>query len=348
MKNNVARQPKGRQMKYYMAPLEGITVHTYRNAYNEYFGGIDKYFTPFIAAEGSLKMKKREIKDILPENNEGIYLVPQIISNNADNFIRFAHLLRDRGYKEINFNLGCPSGTVVSRHKGAGFLAKPDELDVFFDKIFNALADMDISVKTRIGVNDENEIYKIMEIYNRYPIYELIVHPRIRADYYSNSPRMDIFRYIYDVSNCPVCYNGDIKYAADYARIAGEYTGLSAVMTGRGLIRNPMLARSMKERAEALSAKDGEEVLSAKDGAELLPARDTLRQFHDRIYGEYKSTMPGERVVIYKMKEIWIYMIDIFDDDGSYMRLLKKTGGLSDYNVFVNRIFSECPYTGHT
>lgn len=313
-------------MKYYMAPLEGITVYTYRNAYREFFGNIDKYFTPFIAAEGSLKMKKREIKDILPENNPDIFLVPQIISNNADNFIRFARLIGDRGYKEINFNLGCPSGTVVARHKGSGFLAKPDDLDMFFDKVFNELSDMNISVKTRIGVNSEDEIYRLMEIYNRYPIYELIVHPRIRADYYSNVPRMDKFRYIYDVSRNPVCYNGDINTAEDYNKIAKEYKELPAVMCGRGIIRNPML------------------VCNIKDGSFKKPDREVLRKFHDRIYNEYKETIPGERVIIYKMKEIWVYMKDLFDDDGKYIRLLKKSECISDYSIFVNRIFSECPF----
>lgn len=313
-------------MKYYMAPLEGITVHTYRNSFREFFGGIDKYFTPFIAAEGSLKMKKREIKDILPENNPDIHLVPQIISNNADNFIRFVHLISDRGYREINFNLGCPSGTVVSRHKGSGFLAEPDELDRFFDKVFNEISDVNISVKTRIGVNDENEIYRIMEIYNRYPIYELIVHPRIRADYYKGSPRMDKFRYIYDISTNPVCYNGDIRHAGDCYKITEEYKELTSIMIGRGLIRNPIL------------------VCGIRNGNDALPDRNILRKFHDRIYNEYRETMPGERVIIYKMKEIWVYMIDLFEDDGTYIRLLKKSDGLSQYNVFVNRIFSECPF----
>lgn len=313
-------------MKYYMAPLEGITVHTYRNAYREFFGDADKYFTPFIAAEGSLKMKKREIKDILPENNRDIFLVPQIISNNADNFIRFVRLISDRGYREINFNLGCPSGTVVSRNKGSGFLAKPDDLDRFFDKVFNEISGVDISVKTRIGLNDEDEIYRLMEIYNRYPIYELIVHPRIRSDYYANAPRMDKFRYIYNISVNPVCYNGDINTVSDYQKIVKDYEELPAVMVGRGLIGNPMLIGGIK------------------DGKEELPDRDILKKFHDRIYIEYRNTMPGERVVIYKMKEIWVYMINLFEDNGTYTRLLKKSDDISGYNVFVNRIFAECPY----
>ncbi len=311
-------------MKIYMAPMEGITIYTYRNAYREFFGHIDKYFTPFIAAEGSRKMKKREIKDILPENNKEILLVPQIISNNAENFVRFAKLIYDRGYKEINFNLGCPSGTVAAKNKGAGFLEKPAELDRFFEHIFNELPFMDISVKTRIGFACEDEIYELMKIYNRYPIYELIVHPRIRTDYYKHEVRIQKFRYVYDISSNPVCYNGNICSYEDYENIAKEYTDLKAVMTGRGLIRNPMLAGAIKK------------------GGDMTPDRDILKSFHDRIYAEYKDTMPDERVIIYKMKEIWVYMIDLFEDDGVYFKLLKKSDTLSQYNVFVNRIFSEC------
>ncbi len=311
-------------MKIYMAPMEGITIYTYRNAYREFFGHVDKYFTPFIAAEGSKRMKKREIKDILPENNKDIKLIPQIISNNAENFVRFAKLLYDRGYDEINLNLGCPSGTVAAKNKGAGFLEKPDALDGFFDHVFRELSYMKISVKTRIGFSDENEIYGLMKIYNRYPIHELIVHPRIRNDYYKHEVRMQKFRYAYDISANPVCYNGNVYSYEDYDNIAGKYTRLEAVMLGRGLIRNPMLAGAIKK------------------GAEATPDMNVLRSFHDRIYAEYKETMPDERVIIYKMKEIWVYMIDLFEDDGFYFRLLKKSDTLSQYNVFVNRIFMEC------
>ena len=313
-------------MKIYMAPLEGITIYTFRNAFREYFTGIDTYFTPFIAAEGSLKMKTREKKDIAPENNENIHLVPQIISNNADNFIRFAKLISERGYNEININLGCPSGTVVAKHKGAGFLGKPKLLDDFLYDVYNALPDIKISIKTRLGMIDEDEIYEILDIYNKYPLSELIVHPRIRSDYYSGTPRMDKFNYIYENAKCPLCYNGDIRTYEDYRKIEDTYPNLSAVMLGRGLIRNPALPEAITKHRE------------------LLPDRDSLRSYHDKLYFEYKQNMPNEKVLIYKMKEVWAYMLDLFDDDGTYLRLFKQSSTLSQYNVFVNRIFRECPF----
>ena len=307
----------------YMAPMEGLTVHTFRNAWNACYGGADKLFTPFIAAEGSRKMKAREIKDILAENNVGVYVVPQIISNNADNFIRFARLIEQRGYNEVNLNLGCPSGTVVAKHKGSGFLGKPSELDRFLEQIYNGLADMKVSVKTRIGLNDPEEIYGLLKIYNRYPIHELIVHPRIRTDYYKHEPRMEFFDYIYNNSTNPVCYNGNIYSVRDYHELVKRYPDVTAVMLGRGLIRNPALIGMIK---------------GSLDGID----KDNLKAYHDRIYKEYKSTIDTERVVIYKMKEIWCYMLDLFEDDGTYRRLLNQSDRLSEYSVFAGKIFREC------
>lgn len=311
-------------MQLYMAPMEGITIHTYRNIFARYYGGADKLFTPFIAAEGSYKMKKREICDIAPENNGDLYIVPQIISNDAANFIRFARIMKDMGYGEVNLNLGCPSGTVVSKGKGAGFLGRKKQLDEFLYDIYSGLTDINISVKTRIGLKDAGEIAELTEIFNRYPVYELIIHPRIREDYYNGSPRMEEFMYALGASVNPVCYNGDIRTSDDYDRLIQACGRDIPVMAGRGLIRNPSLFNIIRRGKSGMTDKE------------------TLRLFHDAIYGEYRGTMPGETVVIFKMKEIWRYMIDLFEDNSAYARLLKKSHALSDYNIFVNRIFREC------
>lgn len=313
-------------MKLYMAPMEGLTGYIYRQAFCRYFGGADKVFTPFIAAEGSRSMKNKEIKDIAPENNKGLYTVPQIISNNADNFVRFARLIEDRGYEEININLGCPSGTVVSKGKGSGMLGDTDKLDSFLDKVYGALPDMKVSVKTRIGLKDPEECMKILKVYNRYPIHELIVHPRIREDVYKGSPRMEYFSYIYENSLNPVCYNGDIKNVADYEEITEKYHMLQAVMIGRGLIRNPAILKSIG---------------SHESGPEYVVDKQTLRMFHDDIYNAYKSYLEQEKIILFKMKEIWCFMIDLFADNEKYFKMLKKSDNLRSYNIFVNKIFYE-------
>lgn len=311
-------------MLLYMAPMEGLTVHTYRNMFDAYYGGADKLFTPFIAAEGSHKMKKREIFDISPENNEGLHVVPQIISNDASNFIRFARIIKGMGYDEVNINLGCPSGTVVSKGKGAGFLGRKKQLNEFLHDIYSELADIHISVKTRLGLSAPDEIEELIDIYNKYPIYELIIHPRVREEYYNGKPHMEEFLYALRASVNPVCYNGDINTLDDYGMLIQACKKELPVMAGRGLIRNPSLFNMIRRGKNAMTDKE------------------TLRQFHDAVCSEYRASMPGERVVVFKMKEIWHYMIDLFDGNAAYAKLLKKSHILSDYHIFVNRIFREC------
>ena len=177
-------------MKIYLAPLEGVTGYTYRRALQECFGGFDKYFIPFILPNQKGHLSTREKKDIAPENNQGMQAVPQILTKNAEDFIRTVETLKEYGYEEVNLNLGCPSKTVVTRGRGAGFLDRPDELDRFLDEIFRK-CDVRISIKTRLGMEEEWEFEDLLKIYNKYPLEELIIHPRLQKDYYKNTPRME-------------------------------------------------------------------------------------------------------------------------------------------------------------
>ena len=185
-------------MKIYMAPLEGVTGFVFRNAYEEFYGKgrVDKYFIPFISPNKSKGYTTREQNDIRPEHNVGINTIPQIMANDPGLFLEAAAMLKDMGYKEINLNLGCPSGTVVSKFRGAGFLAQPLELDSFLDKVLSSseMKDMHMSVKTRIGLNSHEEFRLLLEIYNDYPLSEVIIHPRVRTDYYKNTPDMEVFK----------------------------------------------------------------------------------------------------------------------------------------------------------
>ena len=179
-------------MKLYLAPLEGITSYIYRKALYQCFDGFDKYFIPFIRAKQNLNFSGREKKDISPENNSGMYAVPQILTRNADDFLRTANQLKEYGYQEVNLNLGCPSKTVVTKGCGAGFLTRPEELEQFLDRIFSK-TDMKISVKTRLGMENAEEFPRLMEIYNRFPMEELIIHPRVQKDFYKNIPNLEAF-----------------------------------------------------------------------------------------------------------------------------------------------------------
>lgn len=227
-------------MKFYFAPLEGISWYVYRNMQAKHFKAADCYITPFIAPNQKREIRNKDKQDILTEHNEGLCVVPQIIGNRADEFIDTARQLQDLGYKEVNLNLGCPSGTVVAKGKGSGFLSKPDELERFLDEIFSGLQ-MDISVKTRIGRYDEDEFYELMELFNRFPIKELTIHPRIQKEFYSGTPHMELFAYAYENSKNPICYNGDIFKAEDYKKLAETFPKLEAVMLGRGMLANPAL-----------------------------------------------------------------------------------------------------------
>ncbi|MDY3917502.1 MAG: tRNA-dihydrouridine synthase family protein [Candidatus Limivivens sp.] len=307
-------------MKFYFAPLEGITGYVYRNLYQECFGRIDKYFTPFIAPSPDVCFHPKELRDILPENNRDIPLVPQILTNRADVFAATARELKKMGYQEVNLNLGCPSRTVVSKGKGSGFLANPKELDAFFDQVFSGL-DMKISVKTRIGKDSPGEFPALMEIYNRYPIHELIIHPRSQKDYYKNTPDRECFREAVRISKNPVCYNGDIFTAGDYRELLEDFPELEAVMMGRGLFGNPALVREIR----------GEGGLK----------KEELRNFHDRLLAEYQRVFQGDQNALFKMKEYWCYGIHVFSDNRKYAKKIRKAERMPAYLEAVEALFSE-------
>ncbi|WP_392486554.1 tRNA dihydrouridine synthase [Haloimpatiens sp. FM7315] len=307
-------------MKFYFAPLEGITGYIYRNAYEDFFGNVDKYVTPFIATNQNRKFSSKELNDILPEHNRGLVVIPQILSNKADDFIYTANQLKSFGYDEINLNLGCPSGTVVAKNKGAGFLSKKGELNKFLEQIF-LKAETKISVKTRIGINDPEEFYELIQIFNNYPIEELIIHPRVQKDYYKNKPNMKVFKDALNLSSNKVCYNGDIFTYRDFKKFTEDLQNVDTIMLGRGLISNPGLIYKLK--------------------GESKPYKATLREFHQRLYEDYKNVMSGDRNVLFKMKELWFYMIHIFSNYEKYFKHIKKCNRLIDYDVIVSRLFEE-------
>ena len=308
-------------MNFYFAPMEGITGYLFRNAHHTFFNQVDKYFAPFIFANQHDGLKGKDIRDILPENNPGVVLIPQLLTNNSKDFIYTAKKLKTLGYEEINLNLGCPSGTVVSKYRGSGFLAKQLELDTFLEEIFSE-AVTKISIKTRIGKDHPEEFYELLEIYNKYPMEELIIHPRIQKDFYKNTPNMDIFHYAVTHSKNPICYNGDIATVEDYQRFTDAYPEIKKVMLGRGLLTNPGLIAAIT-KGEKLS-------------------KEQLRAYHDRIYGDYQELLFGDRNVLFKMKEIWFYLSKAFADSEKYAKKIRKSERCSDYEEVVSRLFEEC------
>lgn len=314
------KEKRDDSMKYYAAPMEGITGYVYRNAQQYCFPGADQYYTPFLSPNQNRAIGGRGKSDVLPENNQNISVVPQILTNNATYFLAAAKALQDMGYTEVNLNLGCPSATVVTKCKGAGFLAEPERLSVFLEEIF-AKCPLEISLKTRLGMQEAEEVFELNELFAKFPVKEWILHARVREDYYRNTPHIDIFEVVYQNCNIPLCYNGDVFSCEDAKNIANRFPKLHAIMIGRGLLTNPALIQEL-QGGDALS-------LAA------------FRAFHDRICAGYVQIMSGERNVLFKMKELWTYWgaHPLFADKEKQIKKMKKTNRLSDYTVAVNALF---------
>lgn len=321
-------------MKFYLAPMEGITNYIYRRTYHQFFAPADKYFTPFINPHTTRSLNSKEKKEILPENNEGMYTVPQILTNQAEDFIRVAKALLEYGYDEVNLNLGCPSGTVVSKKKGAGFLEFPTRIDHFLQETFEALNPLGIrvSVKTRLGLLEADEFEQLLQVYNKYPLHELIIHPRVRIDYYKNKVDLEAFEKALNGSKNPVCYNGDIFARGDYQQFTERFPNVESMMLGRGVIANPGLIGALKEEADRKN----------RIGIGNTMEKEQFKAFHDQLLAEYEALKIGDRNTLFKMKELWYYMIWNFEDTKKPEKMIKKAQTLDKYKEAVRLLLANC------
>lgn len=332
-------------MKFYLAPLEGVTGYIFRNALKEYFPGTDRYFTPFIVPDQRHALRKRELRDILPENNQVKELVPQILTSDPVRFVETAKALAEYGYEEVNLNLGCPSGTVVAGGRGAGMLADVDRLDRFLDQIFRD-TDLHISVKTRIGMEHPEEGYTLMKIYNQYPISEVIIHPRTRKEFYKGEPHLDVFGELLAMSKHPVCYNGNLFTVRDYEQFRARFPQVERVMIGRGVLADPGLMRRLKSLEHA--QKTGEDASRKENdmeqpGSEIYrTGKQELRAFHDTIFRQYREIFDEDKNAIFHMKELWSYLMHSFEGSESYAKKIRKTSSLNEYRCEVGNLFRAC------
>ena len=279
-------------MKNYLAPMEGVTNWVYRNAYHDCFYPMDKYFTPFITAKPNKRLSSKEIKEVSPETNGDLPVIPQILTNNAEDFVKTAHIFRDEyGHREVNLNLGCPS------------------------------------IKTRVGTDYEEDWERLLEIYGRYPLKELIIHPRLLKDHYKGVPRYGLYEVAREKLKVPLGYNGDIFSVEAYQEIREKFPDADSVMYGRGLIARPYLLDAIRQK------EDGE------DHREEY--RKKLRQFHDRLYRDYQEYLSGERNVLFRMKELWSYMAPGFTNYARYLKKIKKSQHFGDYEAAVMSLFGE-------
>ena len=302
-------------MEYRFAPMEGISDAVYRKIHREFFPGIDRYYTPFLSPNQNRKFSTKELREILPEWNAGTPLVPQLLCRDPQDFLWAAGEIAELGYPEVNLNLGCPSGTVTAKKKGAGLLGDPDELDQFLDIVCRAIP-IKLSVKTRLGMAEPDEFYRILRIYNRYPICEVIIHPRTRPEFYKEGTiHREYYGYALEHSRCPVCYTGDLRTAEDVEALKAEYPAAESVMIGRGLVENPALVR---------------EILT---GEKLT--KDEVFRFHEALFEAYTEAFGGVQNAVPRMKEIWTYLIRWFADAEKVEKALRKATRKEDFSTAV-------------
>ena len=307
------------------APMEGVTRAVFRRRHHEMFGGIDRYFTPFLAPSADGVFSEKELREVLPAACAGVPTVPQLLAGRAEHFLWAAKLMKELGYEEVNLNLGCPSGTVVAKHKGSGMLADVAALDGFLNDIFEGLQgeNLKISVKTRIGLEDKDNWPALMAVFNRYPICDLTIHPRLRRQFYKGKPDLDAFAVGLEMAQMPICYNGDVFSRADGESLKARFPAVDNLMLGRGLIANPALARELR------------------GGAPLTGAE--LRQFHDGLLEDYCACILGEVNVLHKMKELWNYWACLFPEDKKGLKEVRKAKRLSDYRSAAAAVLASEP-----
>ena len=303
-------------MNLYFAPLEGITTYTFRNVHNEMFGGCDEYFAPFITPTDNEKLSIKNLRDVLPENNHAKLRV-QCLASSETAFVTFCEKMADFGYDDVNLNLGCPSGTVVKKGRGSGALRDTVRLTEFLDYIYSN-AKVKVSIKTRTGFYSHSEFSELLNVYNRFPVSELIIHPRIREEYYRLSPNMDSFNLAYKNSHLKLCFNGDVRTVGDYQYVIEAYPTLCGVMIGRGAVRNPAIFREIK------------------GGARLKTSE--LIAFSNELEKRYYEILNSDVYTLHKLKEIWLYIIDNFPNEKKILKAIKKSGKLSDLNSAVNAL----------
>jgi len=305
-------------MNYYFAPMEGLTDSVYRRLHHKYFGGVDRYYMPFLSPTVHRALTPREARELPPAESQPFTAVPQLLTKVADDFLWAAEQCRDLGYTEVNLNLGCPSGTVTAKGKGSGMLRDPDSLNTFLEAVFSK-APLPISVKTRLGFESAEEFPRLLDIYNQYPICQLTVHPRVRAQFYKCSVDMDAFRYALSNSRAPLCYNGNLTSLVGIDAFRKEFPTVQAVMLGRGLIGDPGM---------------------------LLPGGTTvaaLEGFMDALLEEYCVVFGSQRNAMFRLKENWHLLCCRFERSEKLTKRLRKTTDYGEFRAITKELLHTCP-----
>lgn len=306
----------------YQAPLQGFTDFTYRKTLHAVYGGITKYFIPYLSYGKGKEIKKSQLKEIFPENNTGMQAIPQVLFSDQNELSSLVKILTDHGYQEINLNLGCPYPMATNRGRGAAWLDNPQALNEILSLLFENVPDVKFSVKMRAGMNDAQQIDSVFEVLNKYPLHEVIYHPRTASQMYSGKADASLFVKAHAIAKHPMVYNGDICSVEDLQALKALMPEQQTWMTGRGLLMDPALALKLNG-----------------NGMDVASEKKKLREFHDRLLEEYASRLQGSGHLLAKMGQFWVYFSESFDNQHKTLKMIKKAGSLIKYNAAVAEIF---------
>ena len=306
-----------------LGPFQGITDAPFRNVFKRHFGGIDKFYTPFFTGiHKEERAKNLQTEEIDPSCNDVETLTPQILSTDAEEILRFAKQCKQLGYKEINLNMGCPFPRVANKKRGCGLLSHPNLVETMLERVFEEI-DINFSIKCRLGYFDPKEIEAIIPIFNRFPLSELIIHPRIGKQLYKGEADVERFKSLIPYINAPLVYNGDIFSVEGFERIREQVQPVKQFMLGRGLLANPFLAEEIQ------------------GGASNTPER--AKRLHAYLIDLYEDRLRhagGSPKVLGRMKELWSYLMNSFEEPQVVWRRIKKINALKEYEEAVESVFS--------
>lgn len=303
------------------SPLQGYTDFRFRNAFHKYFEGIDAYYAPYIRLNGKLEIKPKYERDILPENNTGIELIPQVMCRDAEEFLFVAKYLQELGYEELNWNLGCPYPMVAKRGMGSGLIRHPEIIKSTLEKVFSA-SDINVSIKMRLGYESKEEIFDVLPILEKFPIKNIAIHPRVGKQMYKGEADLDTFQKCLDQTKHTVFYNGDITSVDSYNEIAKRFPKINNFMIGRGMIADPFLPGMIKNNTSEYPDNKIE----------------IFKKFHDTLYHEYEQALSGPSHLLMKMYHFWEYFIYLFPDAPKGLKKIKKAKSLRTYDEVVRSI----------
>lgn len=310
--------------KILFAPIQGLTDYHFRNTFNKFFDGVDYMFSPYLRVDKDMMLKNSKVRDIIPENNTDIKLVPQIMTNKPDEFIFLSKFLYDKGYEQINWNLGCPFPMLTKRELGSGLLPHYNKIEDVLTKVLPVIS-VKLSIKMRIGFENEDDIFKILPILDSFPLTEIIIHPRTAKQMYKGEINTKVFEECLTLTKHKIVYNGDINTLNDYTTLNDSFKTVNSWMLGRGMVANPFLAMQIKQ--------------NDKDFPENKMER--FREFHDALAYEYINSLSGASHQLNKMRVFWEYFSLSFSNSHKVYKRIKKATSINKYNAAVEQNCNE-------